>query len=97
MAEERIRIPSKTTIREMVDYTKKCPVKVKIYEYQSDTEKSKTKKKTKKVKKQKSVTKTIEKESSNEYLSMELKSLSTELKRKSSIDSIVSQTSDFRQ
>lgn len=94
MTEERIRIPSKTTIREMVDYTRKCPVQVKIYEYQSEAEKSKKKKK---VKKQKNAVETQKEKSSNEYLSMELKSLSTELKRKSSVDSIASQTSDFRQ
>ena len=72
-----MRIPSKTTIRELASYPTRAPIKIKIYEYD---EKKKSKQ-----------------NRSTEYLSMELKALSKDLKRKSSLESIESGPSDFKQ
>ena len=87
--EERVRIPSKTTIRDLVNFPTRSPIQVKIYEYdKSETKKSKKKTKTSK---EKSEVK------SSEYLSMELKALSNDLKRRSSTESFDCQVSDFKQ
>ena len=87
--EERVRIPSKTTIRDLVNFPTRSPIQVKIYEYdKSETKKSK--KKTKTLKEKSEV-------KSGEYLSMELKALSNDLKRRSSTESLDCQVSDFKQ
>ena len=82
--EERVRIPSKTTIRELASYPTRAPIQIKIYEYDDDEKKVEKDKKLKKKK-------------STEYLSMELKALSKDLKRKSSVESIEAGPSDFKQ
>ena len=80
--EERVRIPSKTTIRELASYPTRAPIQIKIYEYDDD---------------EKKVEKELKKKKSTEYLSMELKALSKDLKRKSSVESIEAGPSDFKQ
>ena len=90
--EERVRIPSKTTIRDLVNFPTRSPIQVKIYEY----DKSETKKSKKKTKKSKEKSEAKD-EGSSEYLSMELKALSDDLKRRSSTESVDCQVSDFKQ
>ena len=82
--EERVRIPSKTTIRELASYPTRAPIQIKIYEYDNEGD-------------EKKVEKELKKKKSTEYLSMELKALSKDLKRKSSVESIESGPSDFKQ
>ena len=84
--EERVRIPSKTTIRELASYPTRAPIRIKIYEYDNDDDEKKVEK-----------DKKLKKKKSTEYLSMELKALSKDLKRKSSVESIDSGPSDFKQ